>query len=106
MRDVLFSSGVRVIISRGIMNFLRVLISASLVMAARSKISLLRKSSEIMTTSISLSLVALPFACEPNKMILEGVGGRVPGQPPVKQRAPTVRRFAGAEPDCFDPALP
>ncbi len=39
IRDVLFSSGVRVTISRGIMNFLRVLISASLVIAARSKIS-------------------------------------------------------------------
>ena len=72
-REVLFSysSGVRVIMSRGTMNFLIVLISASLVRPARLNMFFFLKSSDTMTMSISLSSVAVPLAGEPKTTSLE-----------------------------------
>jgi hypothetical protein len=56
--------------SSGIKNFLIVLISASFVIFALLKISLPKKSSDIII-SILLSLVWIPFACEPNTIIFD-----------------------------------
>jgi len=56
--------------SSGTMNFLMVLISASLVRLARLKMFFLLNSSDITTMSISLSSVAVPLACEPKTTMI------------------------------------
>jgi hypothetical protein len=52
-------------------NFLIVFAPASLINQVLWKISFLRKSSDTIATSISLSADARPFACEPKRMIFE-----------------------------------